>query len=150
RLGGGPLATVLQPPAVRGAPEPIPTRWQVTVPRGWVVLGPEGGPGAPRTWGLRGWLLAPRLAVHPADLERWFAGTGSPAADATEPAEVPDLVAWRDGPEALRLVHAPRQLWLLACSLGLLLLGLALSRFAWGASAWPWLLLGGLVLAAVL
>jgi hypothetical protein len=149
RLGGGPLATVLQPPIVRGVPEPVPTRWQVRVPAGWVVLGPEGGPGTPRTWGLRGWLLAPRLAVSPADLERWFAGPAASISE-TEPERPPDLVAWRDGPEALRLTHAPQQAWLLACSLALLLVGLALTRYAWSGSTWPWLLLGALVLAAVL
>ena len=41
--------------------------------------GPEDGAAARRTIALRGWLLAPQLAVTGADLERWFAGPDVPA-----------------------------------------------------------------------
>jgi hypothetical protein len=36
------------------------------------------------------------------------------------------LVCWRNGAEPVYLLHVPQQLWLLFCSLGLLLLGLGL------------------------
>ena len=79
------VQTVLQPPVLRGDPGRILTRWQVTLPAGWVVLGPEGGPGSEHVWGRRNWLLAPRLKQTSADLERWLVGAdGAAAAEDSE------------------------------------------------------------------
>jgi hypothetical protein len=124
--GGGILQTFLQPPVFHGDPGGAPVRWTVTLPTGWVPLGPEVGPGAERTWGRRGWLLAPRLAVTGADLEAWFAGPEGVRPAEDETAEVPTLVYWRNGPEGLHLAHVPQQVWLLVCSLTLLVVGLGL------------------------
>jgi hypothetical protein len=161
RAGGGPLQTVMQPPVLHGCPEGVPTRWQVHLPSGWVALAPqEGGGGGPvpeRTWGWRGWLLAPRLALTGADLQRWLEGPeGGPAeAEAEgEEGQVPSLSCWREGPAPLVVTHVPQQGWLLVCSLGLLVLGLGLSWLTWPAEArgprgawlWPALALLALVL----
>ncbi len=138
---GGLLQTVLLPPIVRGAPHRVLTRWQVHVPGGWVVLGPEGGPGSERTWGRRGLLLASRLAITASDLDRWLVGpdgvlpanrdlTGEEADWPT----TPSLTCWRGGPEPLAVVHLPQQAWLLFCSLFVLLLGLLVGFLARGSA----------------
>src|SRR5205823_6649672 len=93
----------------------------------WVVVAPEGGPGSAWTWARRGWLWAPRLTTSAADLERWFAGPDAGASPEEEaPDVVPGLDCWYPAREPLRLTHASQQGWLLACSLGLLVLGLGL------------------------
>ncbi|HZY89584.1 MAG TPA: hypothetical protein VFE78_32480 [Gemmataceae bacterium] len=162
RAGNSALQTVLLPAVLRGGPGDVPTRWQLTVPAGWVTVGPEGGPGSERTWGRRGWLLAPRLALAPADLEAWLTGAGPlpPAPEEGGPAPPPSLACWRTDLGPLTLVHAPQQAWLLACSLGLLVVGLgiyALTRPAEGQALsgtwfWPALTLAalGLVVAGLL
>jgi hypothetical protein len=162
RAGNNALQTALLPPTLRGGPGHVPTRWQLTVPAGWVTVGPEGGPGSERTWGRRGWLLAPRLALAPADLEEWLTGAGPlpPAPEEGGPAPPPSLACWRTEVGPLTLAHAPQQAWLLACSLGLLVLCLglyALTRPAEGQGLsgtwfWPALTLAalGVVVAGLL
>ncbi len=119
------VQTVLEPPVLRGDPGRILTRWQVNLPAGWVVLGPEGGPGSEHVWGRRNWLLAPRLKQTSADLERWLVGAdGAAAAEDGERASVPSLLCWRGGLEPLTVVHVPQQAWLLLCSLLVLLAGM--------------------------
>jgi len=132
---GGLMQTVLLPPVVRGAPTRVLTRWQVNVPAGWVVVGPEGGPGSERTWGRRGLLLAPRLAITGSELDRWLVAPDGtlPRDVASEEAEwpmLPSLTCWRGGPEPLTVVHLPQQAWLLFCSLFVLLLGLVVGFLA--------------------
>lgn len=135
RGGTGLVRTTLAPPTLCGEAEGVPTRWLVQLPANSVALGPEGGPGQERAWTRRGWLFAPRPAVGVADLEGWFAGPQSPAAplvkgDADE--ATPSLTCWRDSTGPLQLTHAPRQGWLLVCSLGVLGLGLSLYFLARG------------------
>jgi hypothetical protein len=136
---------VLHPPLLHGGPDQVTTRWRVTLPPGWVPLGPEGGPPGERTWGRRGWLLAPRLAVSSADLERWFQGEHSSLSGSQEEEDpsAPGLVCWRVGSGPLTVTHVAQQGWLLLCSLGLLALGLALAWLTWGtpggAGGRPWL-----------
>lgn len=129
RTAGGFMQAVLPPPAVRGDPGTTPVRWQISLPAGWVALGPETGPGVGRTWVRRGWLLTPALAVTSAEPERWFAGAELPREEQGE-AVVPSLVCWRGGLEPLAVTYAPQQAWLMVCSLGLLLLGFALYLLA--------------------
>jgi hypothetical protein len=143
RTGASPLHSTLSPPLLRGAPAAVPTRWQVVLPPGRVLLAPESAAGLERTWVWRGWLLAARLAPGTAD------GNGSE--------EPPALVCWQDAAAPLTLTHAPQQAWLLMCSLGLLTVGLGLF---WSArprpggaghlAAWLWPVLGVLILAAAL
>jgi hypothetical protein len=160
QVGAGPLWTVLSPPVIRGAPGGVPTRWQVVAPADWVLLTPEA---EQRSWGVRGWLWAPRLNASTTELERWLAAPPSPAeeakrksaaegeaapgtdsgtpvwgSDATEEAEAmgdspAGLVCWREGAESLVLTHVPQQTWLLLCSLIVLLLGLGLGYLGWSA-----------------
>lgn len=153
RMRSTALYTHLQGPRLLGEPGAAPTRWQVAVPGHWVVLTPEPGPGTPRVWGWLGWLLAPRVGLTAGDLERWLAGGGD-AAVGPEAAASPALLLWRDGGSAVTLTHVPRQAWLLACSLALVLVMLMLGRLARsgtarGATA-AWLLGGAVVLAVLL
>jgi len=122
-------------PQLLGGVDRCPTRWAITVPSEWVVLGPEPGLGLRRRWGFRGWWLAGRVATTVSDLESWLhrgADAGATAAAATSEANQPALVLWQDGPESLTLWAVGQQPWLLGCSLVVVLLG--------------WLLSGGLAL----
>ncbi len=166
RTAGGPMQTTLQAPVLRDHPDGVPTRWQIDLPSGWVPLGPRegggGGPGEERAWGWRGWLLAPRLALTRADLERWFAGPGEKL-QVEETAEgagggdeqVPSLVCWREAAGPLVVTHVPQQAWLLVCSLAVLVLGLGLSWLTWPgegrrrSAVWLWPLLVLLALGLV-
>jgi hypothetical protein len=115
---------------------------------------------------MRGLLLAPRFRLTAADLEAWFIG-GAPAAPAAgerrassppvaEGALVtPTLVLWRDGAGTVTLTHVHQKVWLVVCSLSLVVFGLALVRLALssGPRRWVWAcvlaalaVLGGLAL----
>jgi hypothetical protein len=151
RMAATPVGTTLQAPRVLGEAEGVPTRWEVTAPRGWVVLGPEAGPGAGRVWGRRGWLFAPGSNLTAADLDRWLHAGEAPAPSRADAGATPTLVLWRDQP-TLRLTYAPQQLWLVGCSLALVLAGLVLARLPLlrpeeGTPLWGWLLLGVFLVA---
>jgi hypothetical protein len=142
RAGASSLTTMLQPPLLRGDPGGAPTRWEVVAPASWVVLGPESGPGVERGWARRGWLWAPRLS-------RTAGGDDSLAPEESESDESLAVVCWRSGAEPLTLTHAPQQAWMLACSLGLLVVGLALVGRGQAVRGLTWLvILLGLVVAA--
>jgi hypothetical protein len=150
RLPSPPLTTAFLAPRLVEDAGGVPTRWLITLPRGQVVLSPEQGPGTPLHWGLRGWLPAPHPGVTSDDLERWFAGQDvSPTEGAASPA--PSLVLWHDAAEPIRVTHVPQQAWLLACSLGLVLVGVLAWRLgaAGGGSAAFWLLLFAVAGSAV-
>jgi hypothetical protein len=165
------ISTLLQAPRLLDDAGGVSTLWQITAPPGWVVISPEAGPATGKTWGWRGWLLAPRSSLTGVDQERWLAGSDLPPTVAETAAAVrPTLVLWRDGTPTVQLTHAPQLVWLLACSLVLVLLGLLVSRLPLvhrvpegtnGAvspsgrtrsitSAWAWLLLSVVVVAVVL
>jgi hypothetical protein len=115
----GLLTTMLQPPALKGDAGAVPVCWQVVVPPSWVVLGPESGPGAERTWVRRGWLAAPQLTR--AAVDAGYEGLGG-----MPEGEVPAVVCWRSGADPLTLTHVTQLAWWLACSPVLLVLGLGL------------------------
>jgi hypothetical protein len=153
RAATGLLQTTLLPPTLRGDPGQVPTRWLVSLPPGWVPLGPETGAGQNRDWSRRGWLLVPEPSVSTADLERWLVGPEAAAAANVDDASAPTLTCWRDRPEPLRITHAPQQGWLLACSLATLAVGLsllALARSAGGFLLSTWFLPAGALLGALL
>jgi hypothetical protein len=157
---GSPVRSLLLPPRLRGAPPAVPALWQVTVPPTRVLIAPESTAGLERTWTRRGWLLAAGLGRSNADLEREFEDS-LPAELRRDRARLdtdvpgwPALVCWQDTVEPLTVTHAPQQAWLLVCSLGLLILGLALY---WSARSptdgsqlapWLWPILAVLNLAA--
>jgi hypothetical protein len=165
------LGTTLQAPRFLEDAGGVSTLWQVTAPPGWVVIGPEAGPVTGRTWGWRGWLLAPRSSQTAADQERWLTGSELPVSVAEAAAALrPTLVLWRDGTPMVHLTHVPQFWWLLSCSLVLVLVGLTISRLPLtyqvpervngvvspsghgrlATSPWAWLLLTVVVAAVVL
>jgi hypothetical protein len=152
RMRSTALNTTLQGPRLLGEPGATPTRWLVTTPPGWVLLTPEAGPGTPRAWGRLGWLLAPRIDLSAADLERWLAGGDAPGLEAAGRV-TPSLLLWRDAGDVVELTHAPRQAWLLGCSLTLVLVMLILGRLARSSTergtAAAWVLGTALVLGAL-
>jgi hypothetical protein len=143
--GIGLLTTVLTPPVLREDPGAVPTCWHVTVPPSWIVLGPESGPGAERTWGRRGWLLTPRLSRGTA--QAGWEGLGE-APELVE-GDGPAVVCWRTGTEPLTLTHVSQLAWLLACSPVLLVVGLGLHGLG-GANSARGLALGLALLATLI
>src|SRR5262249_47196831 len=126
RVGGSSLLfTTLYAPRLRGDLGQAPVRWSVNLPPGWVPLYQEGSFAPEHVWGWRGWLLAPRPAAGGADLERWFAGHEAVSRGDEEAPALPSVVCWRATLGPMTLYHAPQQAWLLACSLTLLVVGLA-------------------------
>jgi hypothetical protein len=147
----GAWQTGMWPPVLRGEVFLGLVRWQVEMPAGWMPLYRAGGYTIEQGWVWRGGLLAPRPPINAGELETWLtAGTDADAM--TDDTHVPSLVAWRMALEPFVVLHLPEQLWLLGCSLLLLLLGVALSlasrsrRRFWGLAGATGLGLAGVAL----
>jgi len=126
RAAAGPMQTTLQPPVIHGDTGHAQIRWLVALPSNLIVLGPEGGPGSDLQWSWQGWLPTPRSSLNSADLERWFADGSDASQHDNADVFVPSFVCVRNSLDPVTLFHAPRQAWLLVCSLGLLACGLGL------------------------
>ena len=74
QASANPFTVRLLAPRLLGDPPGFPTRWMVSAPFDWVILGPEPGASMPQDWARAGWLLAPRCALTEADLQRWLTG----------------------------------------------------------------------------
>jgi hypothetical protein len=147
---GNPFGVTLETPKLVDCPPGLSVRWQIITPPGWVLLGPEPGASMPRTWGLSGWLLAPRPTITQADLEQWLVEKreASPSAEAVSPT----LSLWVDGPQDVTLVRTSRQAWLLGCSLLLFVIGFGLGWLATregSGPTWAWCLGLALLVAVV-
>lgn len=128
----------LRPPQLVGAALLGRVRWGVELTPGWLPVYASGANPEHR-WAWRGWLPAPRPALTANELERWFAGPdGIPARD-----DNPDLICWQSIPAPVRVLHVPQQVWLLACSLTFLAIGLGLSFLPLPRSLF-WALVAGL------
>jgi hypothetical protein len=143
RGAAGVFQTTLALPRLVGDPGLAPTRWEVTLPSGWLALGPEVGEAAGWTVAFHNLLLTPRLAITSASLESWFAG--SEVATRGGDAAAPSIVCWQGAGEALTVTKVWQPFWLLLCSLVFLALGLrlfVLARQAYAgrkrASLWFW------------
>jgi hypothetical protein len=145
-----PGQTILHPPVLVGATYLGRVRWQIDLASEDVALSratPEGP--LPRLgWGWRGWLFTPRPVLSNADLESWL--TGASEGDARTH---PNLVCWQNTLEPLLVWHLPRQLWLLACSLFCLAVGMVLAQTVGGTTALArilfWATAGGLGMLVV-
>jgi hypothetical protein len=150
RPDGDRFRTGLHPPALRGEAAPVPTRWRVTLPSGWVALGPEAGLGVRRSWARRGLLPALAPADGAADLERWLAGRDVRVEDEGPASQV----CFRPGLGPLTLTHVPQQYWLLGCSLAAILFGLGVylllrKTLRGRAAVLAWTVLAAVAVAAV-
>jgi hypothetical protein len=137
--------TTLMPPRFRGEVFLGQTRWQVEYPFSWVALVP--GANMEFRWGIQGWLLAPEPSVTSTELESWL--TEHPAIDSSTPVSI---TFSQTGQDNVKLLHLPRQMWLLACSgillaLGLILFVVPLSRTDfWLAAVFVGMVLSGIAL----
>jgi hypothetical protein len=123
-LAGALVETTLTPPLLRGGLGRMTVRWQVDLPAAWVAA-VQSGAVEQTTWGWRGWLIAPRPAVSPGDLEQWFlSGFDAPTDLMEMPRDLTGVVCWQSSLTPLSLVHVPQQGWLLMASLALLAVAL--------------------------
>jgi hypothetical protein len=116
----GPLQTVIMPPRLRGQENRASVRRQVTLPADWVVLCDDSSLPVELSWAWRGWLVGTRPDSSNADLEQWLVETPENGLmDDSEPVYASFVGRSTElGPFTIR--HAPRQAWLLFCSVGLL------------------------------
>jgi hypothetical protein len=131
RNGNGVLQTTLYPPILQQAVFLGPVRWELAYPPGWLSFYQGGGLVSEQRWAWQGSLFTPQPAMSKAELDRWLTATAAapvaPAESATPSENVePSLVCQQVSPQPLLLLHVSRQMWLLACSLVFLVLGLAL------------------------
>ena len=147
--GGRAGIMALQPPRLRGAAFLGRVWWQVELPPARLGIARGVAGSAEQRWQWQAGLVAPR----PSAIALEFPGDPSgspPSAGTTRPGEgEPALVYWQSEPAPVYLVYAPDQVWLLACSLALLAIGLGLS-FAPLPHAARWLAVILLGLTAVL
>ncbi|MFL5340201.1 MAG: hypothetical protein ACJ8F7_08610, partial [Gemmataceae bacterium] len=120
------------PPRLRGPVLVRDVRWYVELPGDGVILSWDAEPAVHQKWGRRRLLPALRPAWTGANLESWFHG-GMKTEDAAD-----DFLPETTGPEGvavaradsltpLRLSHIPRTGWILACSLAVLAIGIAVA-----------------------
>jgi hypothetical protein len=140
-------ALTLTPPQFHADIAPGKVRWQVALSSDQVAMALGRGVQLDYRWAIQGWLATPEPSVTSGELEVWL--TGHDAAE-NEPMT---LSFWRQSPTPLRVVHLPREFWLLTCSAALVLLGLFVYMLPLSRGA-VWLLvlaLGiGIVAAALL
>jgi hypothetical protein len=134
RNGNGILRTTLHPPELEQAVFLGPVRWEVVYPPGWLSFYQGGGLISEQRWVWQGGLFTPQPARSKAELDRWLtaaaASSVGPAAgktvSETSALDVePSLVCQQVSLQPLFFLHVPRQMWLLACSLVFLAVGLA-------------------------
>jgi hypothetical protein len=122
----GPLKTVLYPPRLRGQAGLGMVRWQVTLPPDWVVLCDDSTLPGDLAWVWRGRLVGTRPDSSNSDLEHWLAeALDNGSIDDGEPVYA-SAVGWSAELEPFTIRHAPRQAWLLGCSVALLAVALCL------------------------
>jgi hypothetical protein len=131
----GTLRSILRPPAIKQAEFLGPVRWEVAFPQSWISFFQGGGLLLDQRWVWQGGMFTPVPAMSRAELDRWLTGSAGSstgiasrqASEVSEASEVfgePSLVCQQVSPQPLVLLHVSRQMWLLACSLVFLVVGL--------------------------
>jgi hypothetical protein len=113
------------PPVLPSAAFAGPVRWQVTVPPGTVPL-LTGGATAEFRWQLRGGTVAPGPAGSSEDLEQWLRTGDEPAGGTDAGGET--VTARQAAPASLSVYRVPRVAFMIACSVGVFVLFLVLTR----------------------
>jgi hypothetical protein len=141
---------LLQPPRLRGDVILGRIRWAIDLPPGWVGLSQGGGHTTEHHWIWRGGLLTPRPGQGAGDLQRWLTADVEPAEgeEVSRDDREPSVIFWQSALAPVQLVYVPQQIWLLACSLVFLVIGLGLSFIPLSRTQ-LWVAVGGLVLAGV-
>lgn len=114
---------MLRPPILPRALSVGRTRWLIELPADSLPLAVDLGFAWEQQWRIVGWLAAPGPAINSSDMEQWSAG---PDAAAGSDVFKPSLVGWQTGLGPVQIVHFPRQLWLIVCSLATLIAGFVL------------------------
>lgn len=149
----GSFQTTIQPVRVINNEAPYPVRWQIDLPEGQSPITWTGSEQDSWSWTFRGVLLAPVPRQNAEDLERWFVGDMETGVE--EQAGLPSIVSARARLHPMTITHVPQQGWLMVCSLGILMVGLALYFLPLGRSEgasrnryfWPMVTLLGLIAA---
>jgi hypothetical protein len=124
---GRALPVLLQLPVLTDAIVLGRVQWQIELPAGLLPLPSGTGLNVEQRWGWAGWLPAPRPAASASQLEQWLTGKVGTAEMGSRRVEgEPALVCWQTNQMPLTLWCVPQRLWLLFCSLVLLILGLGL------------------------
>lgn len=120
----------LPPPRLPGAAYRTPVRWQVALPLDVVALSFDRSLQSDLGWEWRSGTRAPTASATTAELEQWLTAGAEPDAtsDRTFATGADALTARQHTVAEVRLQSVPRALWVVACSLGVLLAGLAVSR----------------------
>jgi hypothetical protein len=120
--------SVCVPPQVLGAGYARTVRWQVNLPAGVLPL-VVGAPVESR-WRWRLGMFVPAAGHTDGYLERWFQ-VGSRADDepgADEPGDATAVTVGQASPQPLRVYRVPAVWFVVLCSVGVLLLGLIVTR----------------------
>jgi hypothetical protein len=117
--------TKLIPPAFSSSVFVDRVRWQVAGPPSWVMLLPGRGQSWDAQWTWQGGLLTPQPALSNTDLDHWLRGSDPSETLAEPPADLaPQLVFGQASLASLPVVHISQPIWLLACSLVVVAVGL--------------------------
>jgi hypothetical protein len=121
------LTNQLKPPVLLGQSGWASIRWNVSGSANLLAMETEWGAGADVNWMFRGGLWAPEPKESSLDLEQWFLGRELNSEEQGESRATSSLQFWRTDFAPVRVLGVSRLAWLLACSLCVLVLGLALS-----------------------
>ena len=121
---------VLPPPRLPGAVYRTSVRWQVALPSDAVALSFDRSLQSELHWAWRAGTFAPTAGATTAELDQWLTAGAEPEAvsDRVFVAGTDVLTARQHAVAEVRLYHVPRALWVVGCSLVVLLAGLAVSR----------------------
>jgi hypothetical protein len=120
--------SVFVPPQLLGAGYARTVRWQVNLPGGSLPL--VVGAAVESRWRWRFGMFAPAAGRTDGYLERWFQ-VGSRADDepgADEPGDATAVIVGQASPEPLRVYRVSAVWFMVLCSVGVLLLGLIVTR----------------------
>jgi hypothetical protein len=143
--------TKLTPPDFSGSVFVDRVRWQVACPAGWVPLLPGLGEDWDTKWEWQGGLLTPRPALSGTELEAWL----HPRHAVGDPSEelMSGMTCERASLVSLNIIQVWQPIWLMLCSLILVVVSLGLVIASASSSrhhGFLWLSIGGLGLIALL
>jgi hypothetical protein len=110
----------LRPPRLAGAAILGRTAWTLELPADWLPVVARGARVGELHWLAAGGLLVPRPAAGAEDLEAWLQRTETRPQTS---AGAPSLICWQAAPAPVELIWVPERLWLLACSLPFVVIG---------------------------
>jgi hypothetical protein len=124
RVGGnGTVQSSFYPPRIENALFLGRLRWEIHLPRGWMVLRPLAPAAAEQKWEWSGWSWSLVPVLSSSDLEQWIGKSEASPPSSPSRDWKSGFVFWQVGPEPLQVIELPERIWLLACSLFVLAMG---------------------------